>query len=753
MKYSKFFISLILILSGYSSIGQVKTNFNSKIILTERGKYSMPYHKTSNFVIPSKNISALLQADLRDRASSDQVKPLRIAEPVSVDLDIAHEMNWIVEGVYVFGKFSIYAKDALSLSINFDKFKLPPGSEMYIYNENGEMITGPITDAENNETNSWGSWVLQGEYLNIEIKVPFNSKDDILLHSSNIAYGFREIYKVQGFGDSGACEINVLCPLGNGWEGERNSVALYLNSNGDTHCSGAMIANTCNTNQPLFLTANHCWEADQDENSWRFAFQAWSSTCNPSADSDGLMFNGSTLRARYYDSDFCLVELNDIPPVNSNIHYSGWNASSIPASVSTCIHHPRGDVMKISRANNGAIRASFNSTIDQHWRADWSPQDNGGGVMVTPVTEKGSSGSPLYDQFHRIIGQLHGGPSICSGSSLWDFFGSLDMSWTGGGTTGSRLSDWLDPGNTGQLTLNTINVSSLQDAYPTISIVGLPTSDYICHGSSTYTLNGLPLNAAVIWSISNTNFASIPTPSTGPSVVVTKVGSGVVTLTANITLCGGETEVVKKEIMIGTSVGGYYTIVSDYHNVGIHYPLYNNNSPIFLPPNEGFGIVAYITSPAIQSSTWTRSNQSYPFWWNTTETTLRFSGSSAPSGSRTGIFDLSAQTLCGEYEGTFQWPIVTQTWSIVISISPNPVEDYLHVAINNEFPEILSLDPENEVIITIYDFYNNLVKKLNFNKGQNQFKLDVNELPIGQYILMINQGTNYKSTQFIKVKP
>ncbi len=108
------------------------------------------------------------------------------------------------------------------------------------------------------------------------------------LHASNIAYGYKEVYKTKviDFGASGACNINVLCPLGNGWEAERNSVALVLNAPGQSWCSGAMVMNTCNTGQPFFLTANHCYappgQAVQNVGAWRFTFQAWSPACTPS---------------------------------------------------------------------------------------------------------------------------------------------------------------------------------------------------------------------------------------------------------------------------------------------------------------------------------------------------------------------------------------------------------------------------------------------------------------------------------------
>ncbi|MBD3222870.1 T9SS type A sorting domain-containing protein, partial [bacterium] len=66
--------------------------------------------------------------------------------------------------------------------------------------------------------------------------------------------------------------------------------------------------------------------------------------------------------------------------------------------------------------------------------ADW---DDG-------TTEPGSSGSPLYSPDGHIVGQLHGGYAAC-GNDLADWYGRVSVSWNGGGTGSSRLSDWLDP--------------------------------------------------------------------------------------------------------------------------------------------------------------------------------------------------------------------------------------------------------------------------------------------------------------------
>ncbi len=437
---------------------QVTTNLNNNNSIGVKGFFSRNYAGEINFEIPQKNIDALIKNEKAALAATEESKPFQLAIPVPVDIDISKQVKWNIENDFAFGKFTIKVNGALSASINFDQFYLPEGTTLYVYNENGNMITGPVTEKENNKEGIWGSWVYKGEYLTIEIKTPAATLDKLQLHSGNIAYGYKEIYKVKtgGFGASGSCNINVLCPLGNGWEAERNSVSTILSSTGGEFCSGSLVMNTCGTNRPFYLTANHCFTTSPS--GWRFAFQAWSPNCTPSANNAGIMFNGSTLRANSAASDFCLVELNTTPATTSGIHYAGWTRSTTPATSAMGIHHPKGDVMKISQAANPVSMSSYGpGPANHHWKANWTQG----------VTEKGSSGSPLFDQNHRIIGQLHGGPSFCGGTQLWDFYGRFDLSWTGGGSNSTRLSNWLDPGGTGLTTTNTTNVSGLHPFFST----------------------------------------------------------------------------------------------------------------------------------------------------------------------------------------------------------------------------------------------------------------------------------------------
>jgi hypothetical protein len=66
------------------------------------------------------------------------------------------------------------------------------------------------------------------------------------------------------------------------------------------------------------------------------------------------------------------------------------------------------------------------------------------------TTEPGSSGSPLFNSAHRVVGQLHGGGAAC-GNDLSDYYGRLHTSWNE-----TKIKEYLDSAKTGRLVTDTI---------------------------------------------------------------------------------------------------------------------------------------------------------------------------------------------------------------------------------------------------------------------------------------------------------
>ena len=301
-------------------------------------------------------------------------------------------------------QIEIESKDAITMNLIFDDYYLPAGASVYLYNPKTKEHQGAYTDKNNSADRMLGTTLIQGDNIVVEYYEPKNQMNVGRLNISMVVHGYRALGSypiekaIKGLNDAGDCNHDVLCPLGIGWEDQINSVAMII-VGGSGSCTGALINNTSNDGTPYFLSANHCGTTGLGAWVFRFNWDSPVAVCastSPSVD-PGAPYNevnGAVLRANNSGSDFCLMELNAVP-MGPNIYYVGWDRSTTPATQTTGIHHPRGDVKKICREND-PVTPSTMSGADVWEVADWD----------VGVTEPASSGSPLFNQNQLLIGQL-----------------------------------------------------------------------------------------------------------------------------------------------------------------------------------------------------------------------------------------------------------------------------------------------------------------------------------------------------------
>jgi len=445
----------------------------------------------------------------------------KFAEPIECDISPLESGLWETIDNFRVSRLKITAKKARTITIYFDVLNLSVNAKLYIYNAEGTVIAGPITNKENiQKANLWGSNTFKSSSVIIELITPISEEKLNKLHIKQVLYGINPSIKSSkpnldsitgpGFGLSSSCNINVACVTG--WEQERQAIAQVVHSNGDW-CSASLVMNTCNTNVPYILTANHCILDGNDNlintNNSTFEFLWFSSTCTPTTNtSSTILFNGASIQARWEQTDFALLKLNQTIPQNSNLTFLGWSRSNNPPNSSVGIHHPMGDIMKISVENNLASVGSVRNFPNTAWRVVW---DQG-------TVEGGSSGSPLFDiNNHKVIGQLFSNtqPTTqpCNQAIGGSNYGRFDVSWEGGGTPSTRLRDWLDPENTNAMTTNTTSVANLPNSLtPTGSIIGYYT---VNGGTTQYSITNdtyqnlyVPRNSwvSIVFSISTQTF-------------------------------------------------------------------------------------------------------------------------------------------------------------------------------------------------------------------------------------------------------
>ncbi len=445
---------LIVCLTMYAVKAQVPTQYSQTPLIPESGVYA------SNAKIAEVDVSvnidkSILEAE--DLQNSKNNQPYRFAVSVPTNIGVAEGGKYSTPEGEVW-KVKIASKGATSMSLIFDQFELPKSASMYVYNEERTMVMGPITYRCNASNGTYITDVIKGEALIVEYFDPMGTVDNAQLHIAEVARGYREFVGFNNhkeYGDSDDCENDIVCAEGNPWCIEERAVSLILLANNTRICTGTMLNNTAEDLRPLFLTADHCLGGS---NTWQFRFHYKNPTCGATTYAGTTWtYSNSTLLANDADTDFALLEVTGYDPFDNwhrlgGVHFAGWSRNTNPTS-GVGIHHPNGDVMKISFDWAAPTSAGWAGLpANSHWDVDY---DDG-------TVEHGSSGSALFNQNHRVIGQLHGtqDPNF-SGSNYCESFdsryGRLDQSWNGGGTNATRLRNWLDPLGTNAMTTDPIS--------------------------------------------------------------------------------------------------------------------------------------------------------------------------------------------------------------------------------------------------------------------------------------------------------
>ena len=405
------------------------------VVFTQVSVESIPKSFLSNkkfspqeLILPKIDIEQLIEEEKLEMQSSE-IKPYKFAETIYVNLNMNNSGTWtILEDGSSIWQLKIKSTDAYSLNLIYDIYNIPPGSELFLFSEDYETILGAFTDYNHKPHGGFSTAPIKGDTIILEYNEPENSIFNGEISISSVSHDYKNIFSKnssRGYGDSGSCNNNANCPEGDQWQDEISSVAMILTSGGSRLCTGSMINNTEQDLTPYFLTANHCLGGN---NSWIFMFNYESPGCSNQDGPTNMTVSGSTLLSSSSSSDFALLELNETIPENYNVFFSGWDVTGNTPNTPVCIHHPSGDIKKITFDYDSASNAGNFWDIDS-----W----NDG------TTEPGSSGSPLFDgNSRRIIGQLYGGVASCTNNG-YDTYGKTSVSW------GLGLSTYLDPLNSG----------------------------------------------------------------------------------------------------------------------------------------------------------------------------------------------------------------------------------------------------------------------------------------------------------------
>ena len=378
-------------------------------------------------------------------AKSNQLnlKSSRFAKIFTMNLSPQNAGEWTNTSKGKIWRVAIRSKDAYSIYITCNPFLLNEGVRAFVYAPAFSSLKGPFSSVNNNRFNRLSFPVVSGDVIIVELDVP-----------EGVDYGRFAISKVyhdcsNEFGKSNAmrakaesdnCTENINCGNGTYWQTEKRTVCKIV-SDGQLS-TGTLIGNASGTKDAYILTANHTMFDSTHVAEAVYYFNYETETCSSDVINDSqYMTGGSSVAATEPLLDFTLIKLNDTPPLSFRPFYAGWDKRNVTPGGGICIHHPWGAEKQIAIEYHPLQAASFSSAYDllafwkvQHWEVG--------------TTQPGSSGAPLFNPEHRLVGTLTGGESEC-GNAVNDYFSKFALAWNKYSDSRKQLKPWLDPDNTG----------------------------------------------------------------------------------------------------------------------------------------------------------------------------------------------------------------------------------------------------------------------------------------------------------------
>jgi len=466
------------------------------------------------------------------RAASEVGGPAPFAAPFAVDVSTASHGRWesSSDGRLAVWRLRVVSAAAVSLNLGFGRYRMPPGGRLRVYTPAGGEVAGPFTEADNRPHGELWTPILSGDEVVIEVAVPAARLGQLELRLDTVNRGFRDLSWVRS-PSHGSCNIDVACPAGDASRDQIRSVA-HWSVGGASMCTGALVNNAAEDSRLFFLTAAHCFhDARRQAPSvvvyWNFQ--------RPACDAGAARRrrhsqSGAVLRFQDAASDLVLLELDDEPDPAHKLHLAGWDLSSAAPASATTIHHPHAHHKSISSENDPLTRTTYNNDRPRYDGRYWRVEDWDQGT-----TQPGSSGAPLFDQNGRIVGALSGGDAAC-GNDEPDWYGALASS-------ADRLSGWLDPGDTGAISLDGMDPNHRPRS------LRAPDDKAVRAPEGGVPAAALPVDLApffrdpdgdaLTYAATSSNESFVTASVSGSSVDLTPVAAGVATITVTATDAGG----------------------------------------------------------------------------------------------------------------------------------------------------------------------------------------------------------------------
>lgn len=333
-------------------------------------------------------------------------------------------------------RLDVASRGAAALRSGLRTAHWPDGAELRVAGADGVVYAVDVAGARVQSDADGVFWtaVTDGDRQRLELFVPAGiDPATVALRVDSLAHLLvspQSEFHSKALGDSGSCNIDVVCrtgALGASFVNAKNAVArmIYQSGGGSYTCTGTLLNDaTPGTQIPYFFTAHHCIGNQSEASSLTTIWNYETPSCGTDQSGPNIQSpGGAQLLYSQSSTDGALLRLNSTPPAGAVL--AGWNASPLsPATAVTAIHHPSGDIKKVSQGNHSGTRDNVTfdgQTVGSTWKASWSQG----------TTEGGSSGSGLFtiasNGTYQLRGGLYGGGAACSNTGQSEAAGNVDF--------------------------------------------------------------------------------------------------------------------------------------------------------------------------------------------------------------------------------------------------------------------------------------------------------------------------------------
>ncbi len=412
----------------------------------------------SEYIIHS--ISNNIQRKQLSEFHDNKHAPLVFAKALKVNISSNTDGTWSdTDSGNRIWRVGIKSYGAYSLNLTFSKFDIPNGAKVFVYNVDKTVILGAFTNMNVAEKKVLPVMPIQGDEIIIEYNEPANAEYTGNIEIGTVGHDFIGVFgqKDGQFRQSGLCNVDVNCAEGAAVKNIKRSVCRLIINNSELG-TGVLLNNTRNDSTPYILTANHCIGSDSDADNTVFVFNYESKICGGVDGSVLQSLTGAELLATTKENnseylDFALIKLRQKIPDKYFPLFAGWDTRNVMPIMTTAVHHPWGDVKKVSvdkeRPVMNATYRGYEHMSGVFWEVlSWN----------TGTTQPGSSGCPLFNENMRVIGSLVGGYASCEYDAQ-DYFLMLSAAYKYYASPSKQLKAWLDPDNSGFTYINALDPS------------------------------------------------------------------------------------------------------------------------------------------------------------------------------------------------------------------------------------------------------------------------------------------------------